>query len=184
MRVIAGTARSLQLKTVPGMDVRPTTDKIKETLFNMISPYIPECRFLDIFAGSGAIGIEAMSRGASEAVFVDQSRASAAVIADNLNHTKLAENTRILKTDAVAAINTLECEKKAFDIIFLDPPYRKELERDVLERLKDSCLVTESTQIIVEADLHTDFSYVSELGFRIVKNKEYKTNKHVFIERA
>lgn len=181
MRVIAGTARSLQLKTVPGMDVRPTTDRIKETLFNMLAPVIPECRFLDLFAGSGAIGIEAMSRGASEAVFVDQSRASADCINENLRHTKFTENTRVLKTDASAAIGILEQEGLAFDIIFMDPPYRKELEREVLERLSGSKLVTESTRIIVEADIMTDFGYLSGLGFKIDKNKEYKTNKHVFI---
>ena len=74
MRVIAGTARSLQLKTVPGMDTRPTTDRIKETLFNILAPDIPECVFLDLFSGSGGIGIEALSRGAERAIFVDNSR--------------------------------------------------------------------------------------------------------------
>ena len=184
MRVIAGSARSLLLKTVPGLDVRPTTDRIKETLFNMLAPVIPECRFLDIFAGSGAIGIEAMSRGASEAVFVDSARASAECIEDNLRHTKFTENTRVLKTDALSAVAMLEREGKAFDIIFMDPPYNKDLEREVLERLRGSKLVTESTKIIVEASVSTDFGYLSELGFTITKNKEYKTNKHVFIAMA
>ena len=88
MRVIAGSARSLQLKTVPGMETRPTTDRIKETLFNILAPDIPECEFLDLFSGSGGIGIEALSRGANRAYFVDNSRKAVKVIQENLAHTR------------------------------------------------------------------------------------------------
>ena len=88
MRVIAGSARSLRLKTIEGMDTRPTTDRIKETLFNMINSHIPGARFLDLFAGSGAIGIEALSRGASEAVFIDSNRKCIDCIKYNLKFTK------------------------------------------------------------------------------------------------
>ena len=87
MRVIAGTARSMPLRTVKGMDIRPTTDRTKETLFNILMPRIPNCRFLDLFAGSGSIGIEALSRGASEAVFVENTRAHQALILENLEFT-------------------------------------------------------------------------------------------------
>ena len=89
MRVIAGSAKRLQLKTLDGLDTRPTTDRIKETLFNMISPYLYDCRFLDLFAGSGGIGIEALSRGAGEAVFVEQNPKAMACIKENLKKTKL-----------------------------------------------------------------------------------------------
>ena len=89
MRVIAGKARSLRLKTIEGMDTRPTTDRIKETLFNMLQPYMADCRFLDLFAGSGAIGIEALSRGADCCVFVEQQRKAADCIRDNLKFTRL-----------------------------------------------------------------------------------------------
>jgi len=184
MRVIAGTARSLQLKTVPGFDVRPTTDRIKETLFNMLSPYVPDSRFLDLFAGSGAIGIEALSRGALEAVFVDQSKTSVKCINENLVHTKFTENSRVLQNDALSAISILERENKAFDVIFMDPPYDKELEREALEKLAASPLVTPSTLIVVEASMETDFSYLEDLGYELVKNKEYKSNKHVFVRLA
>ena len=91
MRVIAGSARHLKLKTIEGMGTRPTTDRIKETLFNMLSFYVEESRFLDLFSGSGGIGIEALSRGASQAVFVEQNRKAAACIEENLNHTHLRE---------------------------------------------------------------------------------------------
>ena len=107
MRVIAGTRKSLPLKTVPGMNTRPTTDRIKETLFNMLQPYLPGCRFLDLFAGSGAIGIEALSRGAAEAVFVEQNRRAAECIRENLSFTRLAEQAQVLQTDARAAVELL-----------------------------------------------------------------------------
>ena len=107
MRVIAGTARSLPLKCIEGLDTRPTTDRIKETLFNMLQQGIPGCRFLDLFAGTGAIGIEALSRGAREAVFVEHQQKAAACIKENLSFTKLSDRARVLKADVVPALSPL-----------------------------------------------------------------------------
>ena len=182
MRVIAGKARRLNLKTVPGMDTRPTTDRIKETLFNILQPQLLDCRFLDLFSGSGGIGIEALSRGASYAVFVEKNPKACSCIRENLSFTKLAENGKLLNMDVLQALRSL-VGKGAFDIIFMDPPYNCLWEKQVLTALKDSDLINEDTLIIVEASLETDFSYVDSLGFEIVRNKEYKTNKHVFIKR-
>ena len=89
MRVIAGSAKSMPLKTIPGTDTRPTTDRIKETLFNMLQPYLCDCRFLDIFSGSGAIGIEALSRGAYSCVFIEKNKKAAECIRENLKFTRL-----------------------------------------------------------------------------------------------
>ena len=183
MRVIAGKARSLQLMTVPGMDVRPTTDRIKETLFNMISNEVPGGRFLDLFSGSGGIGIEALSRGAEHAVFVDKNRASVQCIRKNLEHVKMSADATVLQMDALAAIVQLEQKKECFDVIFMDPPYDCQLEKEVLLRLTDSPIVTEDTLIIVEASMSTDFEYLEDTDFRIRKDKLYKTNRHVFIEK-
>lgn len=180
MRVIAGKARRLPLKTLPGSDTRPTTDRIKETLFNIIQQSILDCRFLDLFSGSGAIGIEALSRGAEYAVFVEKNPRACACIRENLAFTKLSENGKLLAMDALQALRSMEGQP-AFDCIFMDPPYEMNLEHQVLEYLKDSTLADVSTMIIVEADLHTDFSYVEELGYEISRSKEYKTNKHVFL---
>lgn len=180
MRVIAGTARSLQLKTVPGMDTRPTTDRIKETLFNILAPELPGCEFLDLFSGSGGIGIEALSRGAEGACFVDNSRAAIRVIRENLAHTKMEQRAEVLAYDVLTALRMLEHDRKTFDVIFMDPPYGKELEKEVLYALADSPLVKEDTLLIIESDLHTDFDYMTELPFRIQRVKEYKTNKHTF----
>ena len=183
MRVIAGKARRLNLKTVPGMDTRPTTDRIKETLFNILQPQLLDCRFLDLFSGSGGIGIEALSRGASYSVFVEKNPKACSCIRENLSFTKLAENGKLLNMDVLQALRSLE-GKGVFDIIFMDPPYNQELERQVLEYLCDSTVADENTLIIVEADLHTDFAYLESLGYRQLRSKEYKTNKHVFLERV
>lgn len=183
MRVVAGKARSLQLVTVPGMDVRPTTDRIKETLFNMIANEVPGSRFLDLFAGSGGIGIEALSRGAEHAVFVDKNRASIQCIRKNLDHVKMNTDASVLQMDAIAAITQLEQKKEVFDIVFMDPPYDCLLEKEVLLRLADSKIISEDTLIITEASLATEFDYLEDAGYYIRKDKVYKTNQHVFIQK-
>ena len=183
MRVIAGKARSLRLKTIEGMDTRPTTDRIKETLFNMIAPSIFGSIFLDLFSGSGGIGIEALSRGAKEAVFVEKNPKAMACIKENLKFTKLSDKALTMTKDALTALYQLEGEK-VFDFIFMDPPYDMGLEKKVLEYLAESELVYEDTVIIVEASKNTDFTYLDDLGFHLLREKEYKTNKHVFIEKA
>ena len=108
MRVIAGKARRLNLKTIPGNETRPTTDRIKETLFNILQPEIPGCRFLDLFSGSGAIGIEALSRGADYAVFVEKNPKACACIRENLSFTKLSEGGKLLNMDVLQALRSLE----------------------------------------------------------------------------
>lgn len=182
MRVIAGKARRLPLKTVPGMDTRPTTDRIKETLFNILQNEIPGVRFLDIFAGSGGIGIEALSRGASEAVFIENSKQAASCIRENLAFTHLDSQAQVLQWDVLAAFSRMEGQKP-FHIIFMDPPYGKELENTVLEYFVSHrpSFVSEESLIIVEMAKGTDFSYVKTLGYEIVRLKEYKTNMHLFL---
>ena len=182
MRFIAGKARRLNLKTIPGNETRPTTDRIKDTLLNILQPEMAGCRFLDLFSGSGAIGIEALSRGAEQAVFVEKNPRACACIRENLSFTKLAENGKLLNMDVLQALRSLE-GGEAFDCIFMDPPYEHDLEKTVLEYLAGSTLADENTLIIVEADLSTDFSYVEDYGLEVVRSKEYKTNKHVFIQK-
>ena len=183
MRVIAGKARSIPLKCLEGIHTRPTTDRIKETLFNMISDQIPGCCFLDLFSGSGAIGIEALSRGASEAVFVEKNRAAVNVIRENLSKTGLEADARVMQTDCRQAIALLEKEGRRFDIIFMDPPYDRQLEHDILEYLRKSSIADEDTLIITEASLKTPFSYLEEMEYQLIKTKKYKTNMHVFVRK-
>ncbi len=182
MRVIAGTARSLPLKTPEGMDTRPTTDRIKETLFNILQPYLMDCVFIDLFSGSGGIGIEALSRGAKHAYFIENDKNAFTCIQSNVVFTRLEEKATILKQDVFSALSMIH-EKEA-DIIFLDPPYEKGYERKVLAILAEKPYVTENTWIIVEAKLWEDFSFASDLGFEIEREKKYKTNKHVFLRKG
>ena len=182
MRVIAGTCRSLPLKTLPGRDTRPTTDRIKETLFNMLQSYIPECRFLDLFAGSGAIGIEALSRGAREACFVEQSRKAVSIIRDNLKFTKLEDRSEVLQMDVMAAIRSLDGHEP-FSVVFMDPPYLQGLEKQALGLLEQAHCVTDDTLFVVEASRQDDFSWLDNSGYVCHKLKTYKTNEHLFLRR-
>lgn len=182
MRVIAGTARRLLLKTPEGMDTRPTTDRIKETLFNMLMPYLSGAVFLDLFSGSGGIGIEAISRGAKKVYFVENSQKAVNCITDNVEHTHFEEQAVILKQDVFAALRG--SIRDDVDVIFMDPPYNQQYEKKALEILRDASYVTEETLIVIEASKETDFSYISDLGYTITKEKIYKTNKHVFIKRS
>ena len=182
MRVIAGKARRLNLKTTPGLDTRPTSDKVKETLFNILDPYLPGSSFLDLYSGSGAIGIEALSRGASVCVFVDNSKAAVSCIEENLVHTKLTEGSQVINKNVLGAISQLSLKKAVFDIVYLDPPYLKSLEKETLEALSDSRIINEDTIIIVEALQKTGTDFLEGLPYEITRVKDYKNNRHIFLK--
>jgi 16S rRNA (guanine(966)-N(2))-methyltransferase RsmD len=131
MRVIGGEFRSRVLKSVPGLDTRPTPDRLREALFNVLSPRISGAVFADLYAGMGAVGIEALSRGASRAIFVEQSRAAVSVIRENLRSLGLAGRSQVREGRVLKVIEKMEA-----DIVFLDPPYALEKEYALaLERL-------------------------------------------------
>ncbi|MBO4651867.1 MAG: 16S rRNA (guanine(966)-N(2))-methyltransferase RsmD [Lachnospiraceae bacterium] len=180
MRVIAGSARRLLLKTPAGMNTRPTTDRIKETLFNMLQPQLQGKEFLDLFAGSGGIGIEALSRGARHACFADSSREAITCIKDNLAHTKFTDRATVYAMDAGAALARMSAEKRKFDIVFLDPPYGKGLEIAALASLKRYGLLAEDATVIVETAAE-DTAVTEVPGYRVTRVKDYKTNRHVFL---
>ena len=182
MRVIAGTARRLPLKTPLGWDTRPTTDRIKENLFNMLQPDIPGAVFMDLFSGSGQVGIEALSRGAAKAYFIENARDAVTCIQQNLAFTKMADRAIVLRQDVLSSLANIS--EQAVDVIFMDPPYNCEHEKNVLAVLRDMKYVTEDTLIVVEAALDTDFSYLESMGYTVKKEKCYKTNKHMFIRKV
>jgi 16S rRNA (guanine(966)-N(2))-methyltransferase RsmD len=181
MRVIAGTARRLQLETPAGKHTRPTSDKVKETLFNILQQQVYESRFLDLFSGSGGIGIEALSRGAGEAVFVDNEKEALRCIKTNIKHTHFEDVSRVMSMDVFQALRRLDQTGQPFDIIFMDPPYGKEFENRILPWLFDSRLVTDSTLVILETSLETDLSYIEHLDCEMTRLKKYKSNCHVFM---
>ena len=129
MRVITGSARGRRLETLEGEDVRPTTDRIKEAVFSIIQFQTEGRTFLDLFAGSGQMGIEALSRGAKQAFFIDSAKKSVEVVKRNLKATKLEENARVLQTDFRSFLASHSAQ---FDIAFLDPPYRTGLLQEAL----------------------------------------------------
>lgn len=182
MRVISGTRKRLQLHTVSGMHTRPTQDRIKETLFNMIQNDLCDAQFLDVFAGSGQMGIEALSRGAACAYFIENNRLALDCIQRNIIQTKFEDESFILPGDVIYELRNLE-GRMQFDIIFIDPPYHSGLEENVLQTILQSDLLAEDGYVIVEADLHTEFSFVKDLGYRILNEKVYKTNKHIFLAK-
>jgi 16S rRNA (guanine966-N2)-methyltransferase len=181
MRVISGTRKSIPLKSLPGNNTRPTTDRIKETLFNMIAMDIPDCNFLDLFSGSGQIAIEALSRGARHATLIENQKDANKIIKENIKKTKFENEATILERDVVSGLSTLMGQK--FDVVFMDPPYEMELENAALQALLDYDLIDDKSLVIVEEKLHTDFSFAIDMGFEIYKEKCYKTNKHVFLGR-
>ena len=182
MRVIAGEKRHLLLKTVDNLSIRPTTDKIKETLFNIIQFELNDVNFLDLYAGSGAIGIEALSRGCRFCTFVENDREAIKVIEYNLEKTKLLTKSEIIKKDVVGFIQNTD-SKIVYHIVFLDPPYEKGLYKNTLMALSNSQLIDDKSIIIAESNIKEDFDFALDIGFEITKIKEYKSNKHIFLKR-
>ncbi len=181
MRVIAGSKRSIPLYSLPGETTRPTTDRIKETLFNIIAADIPGALFLDLFAGSGQIGIEALSRGAKAAVFCDNNHQAISVIGKNLAKTGLNNKATVFACNAMTALQKASARGLLFDIIYLDPPYAEMEEGAVLGAIHNLNLLAENGYVIIEASIDRDFSFVGDNGFKVIRTKEYKTNQHVFL---
>lgn len=179
MRVISGTARGTRLRPVKGMLTRPTADRIKENLFNMLAPDIGGCKFLDIFSGTGAIGIEALSRGAELAVFVDSAAAAAEVIRFNLNATGLAARAKLLRADFRTALPKLKAD--GFDIIFMDPPYRTSLAGDACGIIMDHGLLNADGYIVAELE---SGALIEHKDLVIFKTKDYASTSVVFLRRS
>ncbi|MDL2248827.1 16S rRNA (guanine(966)-N(2))-methyltransferase RsmD [Tyzzerella sp. OttesenSCG-928-J15] len=174
MRVVSGLARGHKLICLPGDDIRPTSDKVKGAIFSSIGDDITGCAFLDIFSGSGAIGIEALSRSAGEIVFVESEREHVKIIEKNVEHIINAVNEpcyKIINTTALNALNMLSADGKMFDVIFMDPPYRQNLWKDVLESIHKTHLLKSGGIIIIE--MAKDEEIPSCEHFEIFKSKHY-----------
>lgn len=148
MRIIAGTARGARLKAPRGLETRPTADRIKESLFSILGASVLDKSVLDIFAGTGALGLEALSRGARSAVFID--RATGDIIEGNAAHTKLSERSKIFRGDVFAVLKKLSASGERFDLVFLDPPYKKGLAERALILLDELSLVDEGGIVVAE----------------------------------
>jgi 16S rRNA (guanine(966)-N(2))-methyltransferase RsmD len=151
MRVIAGLYRSRQLKGKPPAGIRPTSDKLRETLFNVLGPRVEGTSFLDGFAGMGGVGIEAISRGARMVWFVDQSHKAATIIRENLASLEVMEGFRIIEADLVKTLDVFERERTTFDNVFMDPPYEREtLYSECLSAFGERSLLNEGSVLVME----------------------------------
>ena len=150
MRVITGTARGRKLRDLPGLDTRPTTDKVKESIFNIVQFDVEGRKVLDLFAGTGQLGIEALSRGAEKCVFVDQSREAVKVIQENVKTTGFENQSRVAAGDGVSFLTS--CREK-FGLAFLDPPYASDLLDRALLKMSEIDIMTENGIIVCESAL-------------------------------
>jgi 16S rRNA (guanine(966)-N(2))-methyltransferase RsmD len=180
MRIVAGSAKGRRLETPKGVAVRPTTDRVREALFSAISPRLVGASVLDLFAGTGALGIEALSRGAVTAVFVEQSPSTAKLLSRNIETCGVSNKARIIRRDALIALRQLTAQQQKFDLIFLDPPYHGPMLEAVLQSLAGKAIMRENGLIIAEHPAEKPPRMPEELI--IVTTKHYGKTILSFIE--
>lgn len=172
MRVISGTAKGRPLKSVPGISTRPTTDKVKEAIFSVVGPYFNGGKVLDLFAGSGALGIEALSRGMDEGIFIDLDRTSVQIIRHNLAACGFIDRAEVYRNDAVKALKQLAKREMRFDLLFLDPPYRIKNMDELLQQVDELGLMAEQATIVIEHDSgHHYPEWIND--FQQIRHAEY-----------
>ncbi len=171
MRVITGKARGVALKTPDGLQTRPTADRVKEALFSVIQFDIPGARVLDLFAGTGQLGIEALSRGAKEAVFVDAGEPACKLVRENLKRTKLENQARVVKGDY---LSFLKSTRESFDLIFLDPPYAEVFLENALKCISEIDILQSGGIIVAERPLGKELELTLP-GY--IRSKDYKYGK-------
>ena len=173
MRVVSGKYGGRPLKTLDGKTTRPTTDKVKGAIFNMIGPYFDGGRVLDLYAGSGSLGIEAVSRGMNSAVLVEKDRRAQAIVAENIAMTKEVARFELLKMESSRALEQLTGQ---FDLVLLDPPYAKEQIIADIEKMVERKLLSEDIMVVCETDKSVDLpEEIADLG--IWKQKIYGISK-------
>ncbi len=170
MRIISGMARGLKLQSLEGPDTRPTLDNVKEAIFSMLFSNCRDASVLDLFAGSGAMGIEALSRGAKEAVFVDLNPKACAVVKENLSKARMTDRAAVFSTDAKKYLKQAGDKGMKFDLIFLDPPYALGLIDEVLDLVCEYRLLADDGLIVCEFDSGTN---VNTEKFKLLKDKRY-----------
>lgn len=172
MRVIGGSAKRRRLVAPPGRSIRPTADRVKEALFNILAPKVPGARFLDLFAGTGSIGIEALSRGATRVVFVDRSPRAVNLIRENLRRTGMSQKSAVFGQDALTALNLLGRKGERFDLIYIDPPYKKGYETKALRSIAGRCLLAPGGLAVCESDCRDELPETVE-DLVLVRRERY-----------
>lgn len=181
MRVISGIAKGTKLDTLTTLDTRPTLDRVKEALFNIIQSKIYDAIILDLFSGSGALGIEALSRGAKKAIFCDKSKYAYSIIKKNLTKTKLTDKAVVYNKNFEDCLETL---KEKFDIVFLDPPYDTDFGVKAISKIMKKELIKDNALIIIETDNEEKIiNKVVDLDVRVIDIRKYGKAKLVFLKR-
>jgi 16S rRNA (guanine966-N2)-methyltransferase len=182
MRIISGACRGRKLSPLKGLDIRPTSDRIRETIFNILGPRVNHAQVLDLFAGTGALGLEAVSRGADHAVFVDVSETACHVIRQNIDRCRLMEQTTLIRQDLFAPWTDPAMASRCFDLIFLDPPYGRDYAVKVLEQRHLSALLSENGVIVAEHAAKETLP-PSLNGLDIFREKKYSRTTVSFLTR-
>lgn len=183
MRISGGTARGKRLSAKGRGGVRPTSSRVADALFNSLAPRLEDARVLDLFAGTGRLGIEALSRGARDAVFVERDARNAATIRDNLMSAGVAARGGVRRANALTEIASLAAEGRQFDLIILDPPYGRDLQRETLRRVATSAILAEGGLAIAEGHWRDDPGEVA--GLEPVRSSRYgETAVWVYTRRA
>lgn len=181
MRVISGIAKGISLESLEGNKTRPTLDRVKEALFNILQNDIRDTYVLDLFAGSGALGIEALSRGAKFCVMADKSNEAIKIIMKNLQKTRLEENAKVIKNDY---IKTLDSLNEKFDLIFIDPPYAENIAIDAIKRIVESDLLAEYGIIVLETDEDKrELENLKKINVNVYDLRKYGRVKLIFLNR-
>lgn len=182
MRVISGSRKGHKLKTPKGQNTRPTEDRIKESLFNILGNLKKEDLVLDLFAGTGGIGIEFLSRGVKSCYFIDSSHDSIKTIKENLSHTKFLDNSFVYKKDSIVAIKFLREKKLKFDYIYIDPPFKNhKLLFNILDSLNNNSILKDNGLIIVEHENKVDIEKNLN-NFQVVDTRKYGSKSITFIK--
>lgn len=180
MRIITGSARGAKLKAPKGQNTRPTADRIKESLFNILGTFVYDRQVLDMFSGTGNLALEALSRGAKRAVMVDMSPESISVIKFNAAHTKLADRADIVRADIFSAVKKFHQNKANFDIIFCDPPYHKDLCMKSLKILHEYPVLTKDGIIVMEHAVE-DILPENYEEFSLLRRQKYGSTTQISI---
>lgn len=159
MRVITGTLKGRTIQQVPGPHTRPTSDKVKEAVFHVMGPYFKGGHSLDLYAGSGSLGIEALSRGMHSAIFIDRAREAVQTIRRNIRQLHLEENATVYRNNALRALDILAKKQESFDLIFIDPPYDSTEYTEVLEKIQQTSLANNRCYIYIEHAPDQQFTY-------------------------
>ncbi|MDD2315741.1 MAG: 16S rRNA (guanine(966)-N(2))-methyltransferase RsmD [Desulfobacterales bacterium] len=172
LRIISGALRGRRLASVLGMSTRPTSDRLREAVFNILGPRVMDASVLDLFAGTGALGIEALSRGADSGVFIDNAVEALVVIRKNIAQCALKERSRVIRWNILKSLDCIQCHQPPFDLVFMDPPYGADMIVPTLNHLQRSASVGADVRIVVEHDASDCVPQVVS-GFKIIDQRRY-----------